>query len=130
MGWGKRPFSNVPVLFVLRGANMAITTDQVMTKLFQGSAYVVTNIIAVWKSGAFNTACIGGCYSASAKGGDAILAATQTYNNLTGAGTVQTATLANLLQTKSETATPTFALTTANGAALTADILILGVCVD
>lgn len=130
MGWAKRPYSNIPVLFVLRNADMTLTTDQPLTKLFQGTRYVVTNVVAVWKTGAFGTACLGGLYTAAGKTGDIMLAATQAWAGLTGTGTCVTATLANLLQTKYETATPILALTTGNTGALTADILVLGVCVD
>ena len=90
----------------------------------------MTNVIAIRKSGAFGTACIGGIYSAATKGGDAIVAATQSWAALTGAGTAVAATIANLLQTKVETATPNLSLTTGNTGALTADFFILGVCVD
>ena len=117
-------------LFVLRNADMTITTDQVFTKLFQGTNYVITNAIAVWKSGAFAVACLGGCYTGAGKTGDIILAAAQSWAPLTGTNTAAVATIANLLQTKIESATPFLSLTTGNTGALTADLFIIGIVVD
>jgi hypothetical protein len=131
-----RAISNLPsvttqqTLFVVRGADMTLTTDQAFTKLFSGTNYIVTNVFGVRKTGAFGTACLGGIYSAASKGGDTILAATQSWAALTGAGTSVAATLANILQTKVESATPFLSLTTGNTGTLTADIFILGVVVD
>ena len=118
------------VLFVLRNANLAIATDQTFTKLFGGTNYAVTNIMAVWKSGTFGIACAGGIYTGAAKTGDAVLAAVQVFSGLTGAQTMQVATLTNILVTKTESATPILSLTTGNTGALTADIFIIGVVVD
>ena len=117
-------------LFVLRGADMTLTTDQVFTKLCGFTNYVVTNIVGVRKTGAFGTACLGGVYTAASKGGSALLAATQIWAALTGAGTAQAATLANILQTVAASATPILSLTTGNTGALTADIFIQGIVTD
>ena len=117
-------------LFVLRNADMTLTTDQPYTKLFQGTNYLITNVFAVWKTGAFGVACVGGCYTAAGKTGDIVLAATQSWSPLTGTGTAAVATLANVLQTKIETATPFLSLTTGNTGALTADLFIVGIVVD
>lgn len=117
-------------LFVLRSADMTLTTDQAFTKSFTGNNYIVTNIISVLKTGAFGIACVGGIYTGAGKTGDAVLAATQSWATLTGAGTSAIANLANLLQVKVETATPNLSLTTGNTGALTADFFIIGVVVD
>lgn len=117
-------------LFVLRAADMTLTTDQAFTKLFSGTKYVITNLTAVQKSGAFGVACLGGIYTGAAKTGDALCAAAQSWGALTGASTAAVATLANLLQTKVETATPFLSLTTGNTGALSADVFISGVIVD
>ena len=117
-------------LFVLRGANMALTTDQTFTKMFTGTNYIITNIVSVLKTGAFGVACVGGIYIGSGKTGDAVLAATQSWATLTGAGTSTVANIANLLQVKVQTATPNLSLTTANTGALTADFFIIGSVVD
>jgi hypothetical protein len=121
--------ANSGLLFILRNADMTLTTDQVFTKVGSFSKYVVTNVVASYKTGAFGVACAGGIYSAATKGGDAILAAVQSWATLTGAGTVATAVLANLIA-KFETATPILNLTTGNTGALTCDIFIYGAIVD
>lgn len=109
---------------------MTLTTDQAFSKIGSFTNYVVDNIVTVRKTGAFGVSCLGGIYSAAAKGGDAILAATQTWAGLTGAGTSVVPAFSNLLQTKVESATPILSLTTGNTGALTADIFICGVIVD
>lgn len=118
------------LLFVLRGANLAVTTDQVFTKLFGGTNYRITNVTAVRKSGAFGTAALGGIYTAASKGGTPLVAATQTFAGLTGAGKIQDCTLAAVIATDVQTATPILSLTTGNTGALTADIFIYGVPLD
>lgn len=118
------------LLFVLRSADMAVTTDQIMVKVFAGSKYIITNMYGTRVSGAYNTACLGGLYTAASKAGNALVASTQTWAALTGASTVQTATLAAIAGTSVSTATPYLSLTTGNGAALSADIFLFGVCVD
>lgn len=117
-------------LFVLRNANMTLTTDQTFTKLFPGSKYIITGIFGKLVSGAFGVACLGGIYDTAAKGGNALIAATQTWATLTGVGTAQTGTLAAIALTIVSTATPILSLTTGNTGALVADIFIFGVCVD
>ena len=117
-------------LFVIRAADMTLTSDQAFTKAFTGTNYMVTNIFGVLKSGAFGVACIGGIFTGSAKSGDAVLAAAQSWASLSGVGTAAAAALANLLVTKVESATPNLSLTTGNTGALTADIFIVGVVVD
>ncbi len=51
------PSQSGQTLFVLRGANMTLTTDQAFTKLFIGTNYMVTNVFAVLKTGSFGVAC-------------------------------------------------------------------------
>jgi len=116
-------------LFIIRAANMTLTTDQVLTKVGNFTNYVVTNIVGITKSGAFGVACVGGIYSAATKGGDAILAAAQTWGGLTGVGLASISTLANIIQ-KQESATPILSLTTGNTGALTADIFVQGIVTD
>lgn len=118
------------LLYVLRNADMTLTTDQTFTKQFGGSNYIVTGIYGKRISGAFGTACLGGIYDTAAKGGNALVAATQTWATLTGAGTAQTGTLAAIALTVISTATPILSLTTGNTGALVADIFIFGICVD
>lgn len=117
-------------LFILRSANMTLTTDQSFVKVFPGTKYVVYNVVGVRVSGAFGTACLGGVYDAASKGGNALVAATQTWASMTGANTCTEAILAAIANTTVETATPFLSLTTGNTGALAADIFISGVCVD
>lgn len=128
---GSTPAGNISqTLFVLRNANMTLATDQAFSKLFSGTSYVVSGVFAVCKTGAFGVACIGGVYTGAGKTGDALLAAAQSFAGLTAAGTVASAPLANVLQTKSSTATPFLSLTTGNTGALTADLFVTGIVVD
>lgn len=117
-------------LFVLRGADMTLTTDQAFSKLFAGTNYIITQVIGLRKTGAFGVACTGGIYTGAAKAGTALVAAAQVWSALTGASTAQPATLANILQTTVASATPNLSLTVGNTGALTADIFIVGVVVD
>lgn len=116
-------------LFVIRAANMTLTTDQALTKVGAFTNYVVTNVVGVAKSGAFGTACLGGIYTGAGKTGDTLLAAAQSWANLTGVGLGVVAPAANILQ-KQESATPILALTTGNTGALTADIFVQGIVTD
>lgn len=116
------------LLFVLPSADMTLTTDQAFTKLFTGTNWIPTSIIARWTSGAFGTACAGGVYTAAAKGGSAIVAAGQSYAALTGSGTIVSAAIA--LTGNYFTATPILSLTTGNTGALSAKWFIYGVVAD
>jgi len=116
-------------LFVLRGANMAIATDQAFTKAGTFTNYVPTNVVAVTKTGSFGVACAGGIYTAASKAGDAVVAAAQVWSGLTAAGLAVVASAANIIQ-KQESATPILSLTTGNTGALTADLFIQGIVTD
>lgn len=119
------------LLFRLPAANMASAdADQTFTKIGSFTTYVITDVVAARATGAFNTLCLGGIYTAAAKGGSALIAAAQAWSALTGANTIVKATLAAILATGSYTATPILNLSTANGAALTADMRIYGYVVD
>lgn len=116
-------------LFVIRGANMAIATDQQFTKLFAGTNYRITDIIAVRKTGAASVACLGGIYDAASKGGNAIVAVGQSWVTLAASVNVAPA-LAAIVSTALLSATPYLSLSTGSTAACTADIFIFGYCVD
>lgn len=121
----------VQLLFVGRGFDMTITTDQALIKRFTGVLWMPTHVVAKRVSGAFGTACAGGVYTAASKGGNAIVANSQSYAALTGANTIVNATLAAIAGAAAETsAAAYFALTTGNTGALTADIFIYGVIID
>jgi hypothetical protein len=124
------PANLMQQLFVLRGADMTLTTDQAFLKLFDGTNYVITNVNAVRKTGAFGTACAGGIYTGASKAGDALVAAAQSWAGLTGASKGVAATVATVAATNVQSATPNLSLTTGNTGALTADIFIYGFCID
>lgn len=119
------------LLFVLRAADFELTTDQQFTKLFQGTKWRATLVIAERKTGAFDTSCLGGIYNAAAKGGDALIAAAQSWAGLTGAGKMVEATLAAVVLTDVQSTVDLFlSLSTGNASALTADVYVYGVCLD
>jgi hypothetical protein len=130
------PFgSTVQKLFELRSANMAITTDQVFTRLFSGTNYVITDIVGIRVTGAFGVACLGGIYNAVDKpAGGIFVAAAQSWVNMTGAGKIVRPALAALIAlataTDVQTLTPYFSLSTGNTGALTARISIYGLPLD
>lgn len=117
-------------LFQLLGANMQLTTDQQFTKLFAGTNYVITKIIANRASGGTTVACAGGIYTAASKGGSALVASAQSWINLSGANKIVDATLAALIATDLQSAIPYLSLTTGSTAAATADIYIYGVVIS
>jgi len=111
-------------LFTLNGANMQLTTDQSMVKNFTGTYWLPVAITTIWASGAFNTGCAGGIYTAASKGGTAIVAAAQSYAALTGSGTTISLAIASAGPWG---VTPILSLTTGNSAALTANFVVWGV---
>lgn len=117
-------------LFVLRNADMQSTSDQAFTKMFGFTNYVITSVVAKRVSGGTSVACAGGIYTAAAKGGSQLIGVAQSWVALTGAGKIVLATLAALLGTDFQTATPILSLTTGSTAAATADVFIYGYVVD
>lgn len=112
-------------LFSLTTANMNITTDQAFTKLVSFNNFLVTRIRTVNSSGNLTTAA-GGIYTATAKGGNAIVAAGQTYAALTGSTLGLDLTLAAVGSGVQTVATLYLSLTTGQGSAMTADFYIIG----
>ncbi len=109
----------------LIGANMNVTTDQAIPITRIGSQkYLITKIFVTNASTSL-TAADGGIYTATSKGGTAIVAAAQVYTALTSAtvgldltlAVNNTYTLDNLY----------FSLTGAQGGAATADIYVFGI---
>ncbi len=117
------------VLFVIRAANFQLTTDQAFTKLFSGTNYKLTEVIAVRKSGAATVACAGGIYDGASKAGNALVAAAQVWVTLA-ANVNVTATTAAIAATALTSATPFLSLTTGSTGAVTADVFLLGYCID
>lgn len=120
------PFTS---LFVLRNADMQSTSDQAFTKTFNGTNYKITEIIAVRKTGGASVTCAGGVYDAASKGGNAIIANTQSWVTLA-ANVNVVGTLAALVSTVLLSATPYLSLTTGSTAACTADLFIMGYPID
>lgn len=118
-------------LFELLGANMQLTTDQAFTKLFAGTNFQITGIVTVRATGAFSVACAGGIYTATSKGGSALVAAAQSWGALTGANKIVTPTLAAIVGTDVQSAAIIYlSLTTGNSAALTANLYAYGYVLD
>lgn len=107
------------------GANFNVTTDQGVNLQRIGSQkYLITRILVTNASISLTTAA-GGFYTDTAKGGVTIVAASQAYSALTAATTVLNTTLA---VNRTYTTTPVYlSLTTAQGAAATADVYIFGI---
>ena len=108
--------------------NMAITTDQALTAVSGVSRYLVTRVVAVNRSGGTTVACAGGIYSGASKTGTAIVAAAQSWLNLSAANKVVIATLAAVAGTDAQTSTTQyFSLTTGSAAACRADVYVYGI---
>jgi hypothetical protein len=108
---------------------MQLDTDQALTKVFNGAAYIPTRIYAVRKTGGVTVACLGGIYTAASKAGTAIVAAGQSYAAVTGTLGFIAATIAAL--TVGFTANPLYlSLSTGSTGACTADIFVYGLIID
>jgi hypothetical protein len=125
-GWGGFAPASVQC-GMLKSANMNVTTDQIIPIAFPSSTYEITEISIANASTSLTTA-VGGFYQTTSKGGTAIVANSQAYSTLTAAatnaaGSVLQATLAIPTAAFNLNAIY-FALTTAQGAAATADIRV------
>lgn len=106
------------------GANFNSTADQNIS--IAATKYIVRRIIALNASISLTTAA-GGIYPATAKAGTPLVPATQVYSALTAAAKYRDLTLEPIVGTDSYAlATIYFSLTTAQGAAATADIFVFG----
>jgi len=116
---------------MLRGANMNVTTDQTMTMLITASdSYIPTAAIAENCSVSLTTAA-GSIYSAAAKGGSVIMGsgAAQAFSGCTGTGLTDQLIAATAAQGNLHlpfSTPPILSLTTAQGAAATADVYLYG----
>jgi hypothetical protein len=131
-GVSAMPAGGQQLLYILRGADFTLTTDQAFTKIYLGYACVPqpTSIIAVCTSGAFSGACIGGIYSGPGKTGMIISSATQSWSGLTGPGYSIHPAAGTVNQVMNNNAVPYLSLTIGNGAPLTCDLFIFGPCID
>lgn len=118
-------------LFIGRDLNFQSTSDQALEKMFTGTKYVPTKILACRKSGGATVACLGGIYTGAGKTGNAIVSALQVWLGLSAAGKIVDATLAGLLSTDFQSASSLYlSLTTGSLTAVTADLFVFGVIVD
>ena len=127
---GAAASSNEQLLFVGRSINMQTAdADNALTKVFYGTNYIPTRIVAVRKTGGVTVACAGGVYTAASKGGTAVVAASQVY-------TAVTATLGFIACTIEALAAGLSAavlyvnLTTGSTGACTADFFVYGNVID
>lgn len=121
---------NSRALFKLTGADMKLTTDQQFTKQGAFTNYIPTYIVGIRKTGGTTGTCAGGIYPSASKAGTAIVANSQNWVALASAGKIVSATLASVVGTDAQNATPYLSLTTGSTAAATADIWIWGLIVD
>jgi hypothetical protein len=127
--------SDLRVVAKLIGANFNVTTDQALTLQISDSAdavltgegdFILDEIIVRNASVSLTTAA-GGIYTAASKGGSAIVAAGQVYTALTSSVKWVALTKASISLTDVlNTSALYFSLTTAQGAAATADIYVYG----
>jgi hypothetical protein len=113
----------------LIGANFNVTTDQQIT-IFDAPAKFILRRIVVTNASTSLTTAAGGVYTAVSKGGTAVVAAGQVFSSLTSSTlfldlTLNTTGNANIT-VKSNIYNLYLSLTTAQGAAATADVYVFG----
>lgn len=119
------------LLFQQDDINMQSTADQQLTKMFTGTRWVPTDVIAVRKTGTFGLSCIGGLYPSAGKGGNAIVGALQTWTGLVLANDIVRAVLAAVISNVVQTSPTCYvSLTTGNLVPLTADFYVFGWILD
>lgn len=120
------------VLAQLISANMNTTNDQQIALSSHITKFQLTRIIVANASISLTTAA-GGFYPTVSKGGTSIVANTQIYSSLTASSVLLNPTLTSYGSTTAFTSSILtsnsiyFALTTAQGAAATADIYLCGI---
>jgi hypothetical protein len=111
----------------LIGANMNVTTDQaVALPYLPAGVKWQPRRITVRNASISLTTAAGGVYDAASKGGNAIVAAAQAYSALTAAAKSLDLTLALNIVEAATVSQLYLALTTAQGAAATADVYVYG----
>jgi hypothetical protein len=114
------------IIASLRGANFNVTTDQAIVIPAQITKFVISGVYVTNCSVSMSTAA-GGIYTAAAKGGTAVVAASTTYASLTTATVMQNVALTAAAGNTAWTVSSLFfSLTTAHGSAGTCDIFVLG----
>lgn len=116
--------SSQQLLFRGSALNFQLTTDQPLSKVYAGSNYIVTGVYARQRSGAASVACVGGVYDAASKGGNAWVAAAQSWVTLA-SGIIVPAAIA--ITTALGSTNLILSLTTGSTAACTADVYVFGI---
>lgn len=120
------PLPRYGLLANLTGANFNVTTDQALTLQTGVTRYIIRRIIVDNASISLTTAA-GGIYTNAAKAGTVIVAAAQVYSALTASTKFKDLTLEAVVGTDILTATTIYlSLTTAQGAAATANVWVFG----
>lgn len=113
----------------LIGANMNSTDEQKITTFSNPSKFILRRIVVTNASVSLTTAA-GGVYTAASKGGTAVVAAAQAYSSLTTSALFLDLTLSTTSSAsttvKSSIPNLYLSLTTAQGAAATADVYVYG----
>lgn len=136
MNFGGTPGTSLPnplissPLFVLRGADLQASGDQVFTKVGTFNTYAVNSILALQKTGAASALTTGGIYAGANKTGNVLILSTQTFAPLSGARKYVGLTLGAILGSDTQIATPFLNMTLASVTAATCDILIYGYVID
>lgn len=117
------------LLGTLIGANMNSTADQIITMFSNPSKFIIRRIVVANASISLTTAA-GGVYTAASKGGVAVVASSQAYSSLTTSALFLDLTLSTSgsasTTVKSSIPNLYLSLTTAQGAAATADVYVYG----
>jgi hypothetical protein len=117
------------LLGTLIGANMNSTDDQIITMFSNPSKFIIRRIVVANASISLTTAA-GGVYTAASKGGVAVVASSQAYSSLSSSSLFLDLTLntSGSASTTVKSSIPNLylSLTTAQGAAATADVYVYG----
>ena len=120
----------VPVraLWRITSADMNSTADQAMTKIGTFSTFLLFGLRGQLTNASTSlTTAVGGIYTAAAKAGTAVVAASQTYAAANGANTGCIMTVAPAGGVVLSATELYLSLTVAQGATATADIYLLGI---
>ena len=113
----------------LIGANMNSTSDQRIVMFSNPSKFILRRIVVTNASISLTTAA-GGVYTAASKGGTAVVASSQAYSSLSASTLFLDLTLSTTgsasTTVKSSIPNLYLSLTTAQGAAATADVYVYG----
>lgn len=128
-------FGDLRVVAKLIGANMNSTSDQALAlqisdsldPVVAGAGKFILDKIIVTNASISLTTAVGGVYTTTSKGGTALVANTQVYSALTASTKWVALTLANSALTDVFNQADIYlSLTTAQGAAATADVYVYG----